>query len=206
MEDLRDVILVGHSYGGMVATGVADREARAHRASRLPGRVRAARRPVGAGSAPPGNAGAYPVGGARRRRMASAAESPTARHSKGGSGMDDAAPDAAAGEDRRAADSPDRRRGTPAALLHLLFTAAAGRRLPAVRGSCAKRTRLAVSGDRREPQPAHHGARRARRDAAIDSCRRSDVSKAPPAHVEQRMRLRRDLRPGRATLRRSRRR
>ncbi|HTN27273.1 MAG TPA: alpha/beta fold hydrolase, partial [Burkholderiales bacterium] len=24
-EDLRDVILVGHSYGGMVATGVADR-------------------------------------------------------------------------------------------------------------------------------------------------------------------------------------
>jgi pimeloyl-ACP methyl ester carboxylesterase len=27
MEDLRNVILVGHSYGGMVATGVADREA-----------------------------------------------------------------------------------------------------------------------------------------------------------------------------------
>jgi pimeloyl-ACP methyl ester carboxylesterase len=26
-EDLREVILVGHSYGGMVATGVADREA-----------------------------------------------------------------------------------------------------------------------------------------------------------------------------------
>jgi pimeloyl-ACP methyl ester carboxylesterase len=26
-EDLRDLILVGHSYGGMVATGVADREA-----------------------------------------------------------------------------------------------------------------------------------------------------------------------------------
>ena len=25
IEDLRDVILVGHSYGGMVATGVADR-------------------------------------------------------------------------------------------------------------------------------------------------------------------------------------
>src|SRR6185436_14588944 len=26
MEDLRDVVLIGHSYGGMVATGVADRE------------------------------------------------------------------------------------------------------------------------------------------------------------------------------------
>lgn len=25
MEDLRDVVLVGHSYGGMVITGVADR-------------------------------------------------------------------------------------------------------------------------------------------------------------------------------------
>ena len=24
-EDLRDFVLVGHSYGGMVATGVADR-------------------------------------------------------------------------------------------------------------------------------------------------------------------------------------
>jgi pimeloyl-ACP methyl ester carboxylesterase len=30
-EDLRDVVLIGHSYGGMVATGVADRE---------PGRLR----------------------------------------------------------------------------------------------------------------------------------------------------------------------
>jgi pimeloyl-ACP methyl ester carboxylesterase len=28
MEDLRDVILVGHSYGGMVVTGVADRASR----------------------------------------------------------------------------------------------------------------------------------------------------------------------------------
>jgi pimeloyl-ACP methyl ester carboxylesterase len=27
MEDLRDVVLIGHSYGGMVATGIADREA-----------------------------------------------------------------------------------------------------------------------------------------------------------------------------------
>jgi len=27
MEDLRDVVLVGHSYGGMVITGVADRAA-----------------------------------------------------------------------------------------------------------------------------------------------------------------------------------
>lgn len=33
MEDLNDVVLIGHSYGGMVATGVADRAA--HRIARL---------------------------------------------------------------------------------------------------------------------------------------------------------------------------
>ena len=31
IEDLREVILIGHSYGGMVATGVADRRATASR-------------------------------------------------------------------------------------------------------------------------------------------------------------------------------
>ena len=45
MEDLRDVVLIAHSYGGMVATGVADRAREAHRAARLSRRVRAARRP-----------------------------------------------------------------------------------------------------------------------------------------------------------------
>ena len=33
-EDLREVVLIGHSYGGMVATGVADR-ARSHCAINL---------------------------------------------------------------------------------------------------------------------------------------------------------------------------
>ena len=33
MEDLRDVILVGHSYGGMVVTGAADRALNASNAS-----------------------------------------------------------------------------------------------------------------------------------------------------------------------------
>ena len=33
-EDLRDTILVGHSYGGMVATGVADRARDRRRRSR----------------------------------------------------------------------------------------------------------------------------------------------------------------------------
>ena len=37
-EDLRDVILVGHSYGGMVITGVADRAADRVGPPRLPRR------------------------------------------------------------------------------------------------------------------------------------------------------------------------
>ena len=43
MEDLRDVVLVGHSYGGMVITGVADRAPEADQAPGLPRRVRARR-------------------------------------------------------------------------------------------------------------------------------------------------------------------
>ena len=37
-EDLRDVVLAGHSYGGMVITGVADRAADRVGAPRLPRR------------------------------------------------------------------------------------------------------------------------------------------------------------------------
>ena len=50
-EDLRDVVLVGHSYGGMVATGVADRARAPPAVCRVPRRLRAARRSVAARSA-----------------------------------------------------------------------------------------------------------------------------------------------------------
>src|ERR1700681_1368011 len=49
-EDLRDIVLVGHSYGGMVATGVADRTPRPRHATDLHRRLRAGRRPVSARS------------------------------------------------------------------------------------------------------------------------------------------------------------
>ena len=42
-ERLSDVVLAGHSYGGMVITGVADRIAGADQGARLSGRVRSAR-------------------------------------------------------------------------------------------------------------------------------------------------------------------
>ena len=45
-EDLREVILVGHSYGGMVITGVADRAERPRRPAGLPGRRQSGERPV----------------------------------------------------------------------------------------------------------------------------------------------------------------
>ena len=60
-EDLRDVILVGHSYGGHGHHRRGRARPRAHRAPRLPRRLRPARRPglalaqpAGAGGAPPG--------------------------------------------------------------------------------------------------------------------------------------------------------
>ncbi len=43
-EDLRDVILVGHSYGGMVITGVADRANGSGWAPRVPRRGDASER------------------------------------------------------------------------------------------------------------------------------------------------------------------
>ena len=45
-EDLNDIILLGHSYGGMVATGVADRVRNRVRATHLSRRLRAPRRAV----------------------------------------------------------------------------------------------------------------------------------------------------------------
>ena len=92
MEDLRDIILVGHSYGGMVATGVADREAaRINRLVYLDAFV-----PRDGQSAldlhPPEMRERIRSAVLERRRLASAAESPAARHSGGGPGVDDAAP------------------------------------------------------------------------------------------------------------------
>ena len=50
-EDLKDIVLVGHSYGGIIISGVADQMARQDRVDRVPGRVRAGqwRQPDGKG-------------------------------------------------------------------------------------------------------------------------------------------------------------
>ena len=125
-EDLRNVILVGHSYGGMVATGVADRATRAHRAARLPRRLRAARRPV---AARPADRRSAPARARRReaRRATAGASRPTPRRPTPARGprLGQRPPRAAADQELRAEDQADRRRRQAAAHLHLLQDLAA---------------------------------------------------------------------------------
>ena len=96
-EDLRDIVLIGHSYGGMVATGVADRARDKVSAAHLYRRFRAAGRAVAArsergrrgrgcrNSAKAGDGWRVPPNAdaagyvARRRRMADARAASTCR-------------------------------------------------------------------------------------------------------------------------------
>ena len=77
-EDLKDVTLLGHSYGGMVATGVADKARRPHRTRRLYRRLRAQGRPEPVRprrTARPSREHARQGDGRRRRRLAHPAQS-----------------------------------------------------------------------------------------------------------------------------------
>ena len=81
-EDLRDIVLLGHSYGGMVATGVADRARdRVAQLIYLDAFV-PARRAIAARSQRAG-AAAHAGSGKIRRRLARAAESDAAGYSAG---------------------------------------------------------------------------------------------------------------------------
>ena len=71
-EDLRDIVLIGHSYGGMVATGVADRARDKVKQLIYVDAFVPARRPVAARSEPGG--GAADAGTGKVRRLARAAE------------------------------------------------------------------------------------------------------------------------------------
>ena len=158
MEDLNDVVLVGHSYGGMVATGVADR-ARARIAQLVyldafvprdgqsvldlqPPEARSTDARPGAAKGdgwrippnpmPPDTPEADVAWASGRRFFA-------------------------AGQDIRTAAAPDIASGAAAAHLHLLQAQRAGRCLPPVRRARAAR-RLAPVRDGFEPQSAHHPA------------------------------------------------
>ena len=98
-EDLRDVILVGHSYGGMVITGAADRVP--DRVGRLVYLDAATprQRPVAGRRGRTGDQRRAADGRGRRRHGAGAAARPRRRpalrgHRPGGPGLDGGAPDA----------------------------------------------------------------------------------------------------------------
>ena len=81
-EDLRDIVLIGHSYGGMVATGVADRARDRVRQLIYIDAFVPERRPVAARSER-GGAAADAGTGEVRRRLARAAESDAAGYLAG---------------------------------------------------------------------------------------------------------------------------
>src|SRR5512135_3208965 len=157
-----------------------DRRRRARRgppgAARLLGCLRSARR---RGALRPRVArGAHRNAQGRRRAgrgLAHPAQSDSPRHRPRRRRMDHAAPHGATEKDLRAKAAPFGRGRAPGAHLHLLPSPIARRRVPPVRRAHAQRGRLARARDRRQPQPANHRARAARRSALranklTDSC------------------------------------
>ena len=168
-EDLRDVVLVGHSYGGMVATGVADRAAeRIAKLIYLDAFV-----PDNGQSLfdlLPASAACVPAGGlpARRRRLASAAQSAAAGYLARRYRLDHTAAALAADRDFHAAACPQGRRRTSAAQLHLLHAHRAGRHIRPVRAPIPVGPGLEAVRNRCQPQPERHGARTPRSPAGPD--------------------------------------
>lgn len=165
-EDLGDIVVVGHSYGGMVATGVADRVA---------GRVRQL---IYLDAFVPGNG-----------QSLLDLRGPAPRPAAGSDGEDWLIPPNPTPPDTSAADlawiTPRRRPqpvGTftqalaaaraPAAKvptqLYLLHQEDAGRRVLAVLQALQGRPGVALFRDRRQPQPQRDGARGAGKTARAD--------------------------------------
>ena len=151
-----DVTLLGHSYGGMVATGVADKAA-----------DRIARVVYIDAFAPKDGQSLFDlVGPKAEAHMRAGAD-------KDGDGWKlplnpmppDTAPEDLAWAVPRRRPQPIKtfeqkikltRTTSPAAPLHLREEERPGRRLPPVRRPRQERARLEVLRDRRQPQPAHH--------------------------------------------------
>ncbi len=113
-EDLKDVVLLGHSYGGMVATGVADRA-----------RSRVAKVVYLDAFAPKDGQSLFDLVGPKaeanmragaaqgRRGLEAAAQSDAAGHVARGPGLGGSAPPAAADQDVRAEDQARSRKKPP---------------------------------------------------------------------------------------------
>ena len=158
MEDLNDVVLVGHSYGGMVATGVADR-ARARIAQLVYLDAFVPRDGQSVLDLQPPEA---------RNRMRDLVQTKGDGWRIPPNPMPPDTPEAEvawgvepplfpAGQDIRTAAPPDIASGTAAARLYLLQAQRTGRCVPPVRRARATR-RLAPVPDGFQPQSAHHPA------------------------------------------------
>ena len=163
-EDLADVVLIGHSYGGMVATGVADRVSE---------RIR---KVIYLDAFVPrdGQALRDLAPGSRVSQMA--AETADNWLVESNPSPPDTDPTDLAWitprrhpQPRRTLEQPVQLMGRDrpaAACLHLLPQGHTSGRFPAVRRAREIRIRLAVRGDRRQPQSPHHRAVRAARHPA----------------------------------------
>ncbi len=158
-EDLHDIVLLGHSYGGMVATGVADRARDCiNQVIYLDAFVPR----DGQSLFDLNEAGRQPMSRRRegRRRLAHSAKSVAAGHVAGRSRLAGAAPGAHADQMLREQAQAAARRDEIAAQLHLLQPQA-GRQRP-VRAICRapeERSRLALFRDGRQPLAECHRAR-----------------------------------------------
>ena len=144
MEDLRDVVLIAHSYGGMVATGVADRA-----------RERIAQLVYLDAFVPHDGQSLFDLQPAdarvRMRGLASAADADAGRHTRCRRGLGVGPPAAAADQDVRASSSSRRQRRAASPQLHLLPTKRSGGRVPPVRRARPTRKRLALFRGGRQP-------------------------------------------------------
>lgn len=151
-EALEDITLVGHSYGGMVATGVADRAPERIRQlvyldAFVPGHGQSLLDLL-----PPGRGARGPPG------VAHCAQPDAARYVRGRSRVDHAQTAAAAGEDLQPATALAHLVADVSAQLHLLHEEGGGRSVPAVLQALQVRSAMALFRDRRQPQPQRHGA------------------------------------------------
>ncbi len=169
-EGLSDITLMGHSYGGMVITGVADRvlqkikqmiylDAFVPENGQSVASLRSGPRPA----SPPASSGQE-----FRPGLAAAAQSTAAGYLAGRSCLDHAVAPAAAGQDVHAAAGARESAAEGAAQLHLLHQEGRGRPVRAVRQTAQVRSRLAHLRDGRQPQPQCHRARGARQALVRD--------------------------------------
>ena len=178
-EDLRDIVLVGHSYGGMVATGVADRA-----------RDKVKQLIYVDAFVPDDGQSLLDLNEADRQRMQELAKSGDGWRVPPNPTPPDTSPADVEWLTARRVDMPikcfetrlqaDGRRADAAAKLHLRHPHHAGRYVRAVRANDEERSGLALSRDRRQPFAERHRAGGVDDVTAKDRCLRLQAARQHP--------------------------